>query len=978
MRRVNSLLWSTAFIATAFVSAPLAAQSQPATPPDPNVQAQEAPNDADQGAPQTDDAVQTASGQDQATTQGEAIVVTGLRRSIQSARNIKRNSEQIVDAIVAEDIGKLPDVTASAALARVTGVQVNRAAAEAAQVQIRGLPDLSTTYNSREIFTAENRFVAIQDFPAGSVAALEVFKSGTANQIEGGLGGQVNVRSRRPFDFKGFELSGSANAVKFEQSGKWDWNGNLLVTDRWKVGSEGEIGALINVAMTNIDFLDSTRENDRFVSPRPATADHPAFIAPNGSGLFYGSGDRWRPSVNAAVQYRPNADLQFYIDGLFQGYRGHDTNYWMFVPNFANPETIQTDVVLDDNGLPVSYRVSTPNAPDGFIEYRDARTNTYQVGGGAIYDISSQLRLSGDIAYTHSKYQEHQANIDYALTSSPDRIVYVDRPGDTGGASFDFIDFDTTDPDNYVYRGLFQNRIKATGEDVQARLDLEWNTGWANLPRLQFGVRHNNRDAARDTGGLYRGIAPENRPPLSSIGVELHRFGCGFVYDNSQPERCFVAPHFDDVFDNLDALRAAAAAATGGAPLGDVTFDPLARFTANEKTLAGYVQARYEFNPGFPIDGNIGLRVVHTKDKLKGNQLDIAPDPDVLTPIDRINTYTDVLPNISMRMELRRNLQARLAYTETRTRPNFLDLSPSVTIFPPTGACSTEGPTSPNCFQDANGGNPDLQPINSKNYDATLEYYFGNQGSLTFALFARDIRGFIFRSTQDVPGGINFLRLNAPFNSGKGKIRGAEAAFTTFFDYAWLPNWARGFGMQANYTYIDASTELAPSFQDQLPGQQRFPGVSKHAFNLIGLYERNNISARLAYNWRSKFVTEYNDFQGFDSPTVQQSLGQLDFSASYTPIENVTIAFDALNILAGKEPIRTRRAFAGGNGASFPWGRKYLERVYSIGVRFRYGGSQAPAPEPAPVLPPPPPPPVETAPPPAPPPPPPATSGERG
>jgi TonB-dependent receptor len=253
----------------------------------------------------------------------------------------------------------------------------------------------------------------------------------------------------------------------------------------------------------------------------------------------------------------------------------------------------------------------------------------------------------------------------------------------------------------------------------------------------------------------------------------------------------------------------------------------------------------------------------------------------------------------------------------------------------------------------ANGGNPDLRPITSKNYDATLEYYFAPQSSLTFAAFKRDVDGFIFRSTQTVAGDPFPIRLDAPFNSGKGKISGFETGLTTFFNYDWLPGWAKGFGVQGNYTYIDASTELAPQYRDgQLPGQQDFPGVSKHAFNLIGLYEQNNISARLAYNWRSKFVVEYNDFQGFQSPLVQKPLGQLDFSASYTPFENLTIAFDALNLLAGDQPIRTYRAFAGGNGATFPWGVKYLERVYSIGARFRFGGSRSPAPAPAYIAPP--------------------------
>ncbi|HEX8307645.1 MAG TPA: TonB-dependent receptor, partial [Allosphingosinicella sp.] len=284
-------------------------------------------------------------------------------------------------------------------------------------------------------------------------------------------------------------------------------------------------------------------------------------------------------------------------------------------------------------------------------------------------------------------------------------------------------------------------------------------------------------------------------------------------------------------------------------------------------------------------------------------------------------------------------LQARLAYTETRTRPNFNDLTPAITLSAPEGACAIQGPQGSNCFQNASGGNPDLRPIESRNYDATLEYYFARQGSASVALFRRDVRGFIFRSRETVPfdSPIGEIRLDAPFNAGKGKIEGAEFAFTTFFDYDWLPGFAKGFGFQANYTYINASTELSSQYRDnQLPGQQDFPNVSKHAYNLVGLYERNNVSARLAYNWRSNFVVDYRDIQGLQAPLRQDSLGQLDFSMSYTPFKNLTFAFDALNILAGKQPIRTYREFAGGNGAIFPFQRKYLERVFSLGIRFRY------------------------------------------
>src|SRR5687768_10187304 len=258
MRRISTNLWSTSAMAVALIAAPAAAQTtDPATPPDPTVEAQEQPADPEAGSPQTDDAVQTAAGADQATTDTETIVVTGLRRSLRSAQNIKRNSEQIVDAIVAEDIGKLPDIAVSDTAARIPGVQVERGGGEAGRVLVRGLPDFTTTYNGREIFTAETRSVALQDFPAGGVSAIEAFKTSTANLVEPGLAGLVNVRSRRPFDFNGFELAGSVWSGYPNQSRAPKPNAPLLISDRWETTNGGDLGALINFSYTRLHYQDS-------------------------------------------------------------------------------------------------------------------------------------------------------------------------------------------------------------------------------------------------------------------------------------------------------------------------------------------------------------------------------------------------------------------------------------------------------------------------------------------------------------------------------------------------------------------------------------------------------------------------------------------------------------------------------------------------------------------------------------------------
>ena len=898
------------------------------------------------GTPYPDDQVPVATPVEPDEVAGDAagedpaIVVTGLRRSLESAQAIKRNSDAIVDAIVAEDIGKLPDTFASSALARVTGVTVTRGGGESAGVTVRGLPDISTTYNGREIFTAEGRFVQIQDFPAGTVAALEVFKSSPANLIEGGIGGQVNVRGRRPFDFRDFELSGSLNGVNWEQSGGLTWNGNLLVSDRWDTGI-GEMGLLVNASYVGIDFLDATREQALVIG---TTADWmgvtPGVRFPDAQAQFYGGGKRYRPSVNAAFQWRPTPELEIYLDGLFQGYRGKDENRFLFVPIFGG---IQLSNLVTRPGAPdqaQSFTVANAVRPDGFYGSANGRTDTYQFGGGAVWQ-RDRLTISGDIAYTDSTYDFDLINLDFAFASSPVRNVNFDTPGD-GGASFEFVDFDLTDPNNFISRGLYQQQFAVSGQDVQTRVDVSYDMEWGFLKRIQAGVRFNDRDATRDFGDRY--INNEGaRIPLASLPIELNLTNPGFDFGGGHPVRTFVAVPALSIRDNIADLRT-----FFGLPEGMPAFNPTENFTANEKGYAAYGQVKYGFEFGDTvIDGLVGLRAVRTETDIGGFQRIIQPDfSETFEAVSRQNGYWDYLPNVSARIALNPELQFRLAYTQTRTRPGFFALRSSTTV----ERFNDNQPlielpdgTSTRNYRFASGGNPDLRPLTSNNYDATVEWYFSRSGSLTGSLFRRDASGFIFNDVQTIPDPVyNYLRINRPVNSGNTRFQGAEISFTSFLDFEGLPEWAKAFGVQANATYIDSEGDLSPRFNQLLNNELvPFPGVSKWAYNLVGLYEKPFFSARLAYNYRSKFVVYYSeeflDWGPDGTPRVrgitERGRGQLDFSMTVTPIPNITVAFDVVNVLGN--PLQRYRQF---NDAGDTYERQtiYLERTYSLGVRFRF------------------------------------------
>lgn len=913
--RKGSLLSAASSIAVICVS-PAFAQTNPPT----SAQADGAGGDAATAATQDD------------------VVVTGFRRSLQSAQAIKRDSDQIVDAIVAEDIGKLPDNNASEALARITGVQVNRSSDEAGGVQVRGLPNVTTTYNGREVFTAELRNVALQDFPAGALAGIEVYKSTTADLIEGGIAGLINVRSRRPFDFDGFQIAGAVRATYGDQAQKIDPNVNVLVTDRWETGV-GDIGALVNFSYTQLHYLTSSRYiNGNIVAPGAgqAVAGPRDFVLPESAGVYYDRGKRWRPSINGALQWRPAHNLELYLEGLWQAARTNVENDFVGT-DLLNGNPALSNIVRDPDapGQLASVTVTPNFAASEDIDLsrstRAGRTNTYQAAFGGRWEIDDRATLTTDLAYTTTSATYVDHNIDYAPSTGQSADIVFDVPGGDGGPQLSIPGFDALDPANFILRGIWDRTSYAGGRGIQWRTDLKIKTELPVITQLDFGFRYTDRDARLRSGGRYASLRPLGIP-LTAIPGNGGPIHAGFRGSgDAQPFRQWYAPSRDAIFDNINAIRDLARA--GLAQIGtDDALDQLAQygpdippeianeqFDATEQSYAVYGQIHYDAEIGsLPIDGVIGARIVNTVTEATGTGLVNG----VPIPATSRQNYVDVLPNTSFRAHLTDQLQLRLSATETRTRPEFNQLSPALNInltaTPLTGS----------------GGNISLQPIRSSNYDLSLEWYFSRTGSLTGAIFRRDVQGFITNLNVPVIDPLyGEVLINRPQNGGRGRLQGAEVAFQTFFDF--LPGWLSGFGTQLNATYIDASQALPPAFGEA--GQDTdIPGVSKWSYNAVGIYEKGPVSARLAYNWRSRVTNFFaTDRQGqLIGGEFNRPIERLDFSLAVTPAEMVTLTFDVSNITG--TPFRALRDAPDQDGPGYPRDVRYDSRVFALGARFRF------------------------------------------
>lgn len=943
MRLKTCALCSTSLALVLFSATPAFGQTEPAAPAG-SAQAQESPNDPPQGpAPAADE---------------ESIVVTGLRRSLQSSQNIKRNSEQIVDAIVAEDIGKLPDITVSDTAARIPGIQVERRGGEASNVLLRGLDEefYTTTYNGREIFTAETRSVALQDFPAGAIAAVEAFKTSTANLVEPGLAGLINVRSRRPFDFQGLEIAGSLWGNYPEESKDFEPNFNLLVSNRWQAG-DGEIGALINISYTRMHFQDSIRRHGFFIAGLAGAR------SPDWPEIQYAESERWRPSVNGALQWRPSPGLEFYVEGLWQGYRENQMDRMFAQPLWGGGDRY-TDIVLDGDRI-VSGRVDRPGGPFeawGFQGATKRRTNTYQFAAGGSYDTGA-LRVSADIARSDTQFDLRTESVDYEINNNNYAVEwFTGRRGDDG-PTFQLIGFDPTNVANYNYRGFYEDHLTAKGDDWQARLDFEYEpAGITFLRKIEWGVRYVSRDASAERGDFYwnltaRGGGPgnyccgsmlgTNAPvPITAVPLDYRLFSPGFSGDDNAPfPRNWLAPTFGSVWNNLEALRQFNIGLTGAGSVDGPAVNPARTFNINEKAYAAYAQLNYAFTLGTTeVNGVIGLRAVRTKEDILGTRA-VAGG---LEPIDFQNSYTDWLPNVNANIRFSPDWQLRLAATETRTRPTFQQLNPALVLNAPPG-CS---PGASDCVRRGTGGNPFLRPLQSRNYDASLEYYFSRTGFASAAIFRRDMRGFIANSAVQFPdpdeNGLPII-VTGPVNTNKGRIQGVELQFSSFFDFDGVPSWLRAFGLQANATYIDAKADYSIFPEDHaahIVRRLRIPDVSKWTYNVIGMYENAGLTARLAYNLRTGYpegALAERDVHLPNPFTLQghgRRRGRLDWSSSYAINDNLTVFLDWLNILKNpfkSDIVRVNYNASGVAGSeAFPMVYRLDERIVSGGVRFRF------------------------------------------
>jgi iron complex outermembrane recepter protein len=909
----------------------------------------------------------------------ETVVVTGVRASLIKSLAIKRTNDQVVESVVAEDIGKLPDNNVVEALQRVTGVQVtNRAGGEVGTLSIRGLPDVETTWNGRNIFTASGTQVALQDIPSTLVRQIDVYKTRDASQLETGIAGQVDVKSLRPFDFKGQKISLSARDTYLEPAKKANPQLSAMYSNRWQTGF-GEFGALVNLSDVKTKYRNESVTPGAMVPfASPNAAEDPAGYTPlqritdtsiwtpgtntglptaagstlnfNGKSYPYYlsrdaifqsdvQGERQRPAANIALQWKPNSDSVYTFESMYNGYRDKSFNQLLF--SFVD---WWGDLGSNPAGSITTYpgtniiKSRQVGSVYGFNsgDYTTSATDSYVYALNGKWDIGDRLKLDGDLSYQTSTYHSEftATRIDRV---APSINVNFNDGGDNTAFHFNN-DADLTDPTKWNVAQFYDNANRNKGSAATANLSGIYDAGWGALQTIQFGARFDDRKAseANRSQSAYLGRN------LASLDSAYSSTNANFATDISDVPRTWLEPNAYYIRDHIDDWRNLYHAADANF----LTTDQLRlqkTFDVDEKTSDLFLMGNTQNDLfGHSLRGNFGVRYVKVNTDMNFYKVDATSK--AVTTSSASKSTKKLLPSMTLIYDPSKDVVLRLNYGETLRRPNFGDLNPVLQLGDDVSKVG---------YGSGTGGNPDLKPTQSKNLDLTAEWYFQKDSAIYGTVFKRNIDGLVvnlrhkvhvapaddpFRNSTsggDHTNGYDYV-INSPTNASNGKISGAELGFIYF--PKWLPSMLNGLGFQGSYTRLTSSQNV-PEANDagNIVAQLETPffGVSNNSYNATLAYERGPLSARLSYVWRSGFLSS-NEAALFANPIGiwRHPEKSVDMQVSYKINDNMSLDISGVNLTNEMQQQYYHFGDAG-NAQVSNFGTVQIGRSVAVGLRWK-------------------------------------------
>lgn len=875
-----------------------------------------------------------SAGDDEVTTELGEIVVTGTRAALIESLDRKRDAQIVQDSIVAEDLGRFPDDNVADSLSHITGITVQRTrGGEGQYVNVRGLgPEFSiVTLNGRILATdGDGREFAFDVLPSEVIAGADVYKSANAVNLEGSIGGAINLTSARPLDAAGLRMSLSIEG---------DYN-DLSENDGYKasgVFSNTFADSRMGVMLTAI-YQDSEVRSDAvhefFLnpdSPGEFDADGDGAISPDESALLglcctsFGARiqQKERSGITGVWQWEMADNFRMTVDGLFTRLDAPTVGYHesFYVEDSILDEDTGThrwsDVSIRDHwvdGMTVAELVPEIST---ITEHRVV--DTTQFGWNGVWQTTDRLRFAFDAYRSKSERDSggedtwvvsgiggnHTGRVDMNSNGPPDISVTLEdgrdlaaalANGELGNADF-----------GLHYIGLSGTDVtdEVTGFSIAGELAFDT----AAFKSLQFGAANTERTKVRNT--IENDTTGGSCQYCNLYGVTFASLGANVVRALSLPNfmrngegqypQQFVSFDVDQYLNALRALDGQPILDENGDPTGEVydstltraEFNPVQSYDVEEDTLALYLNANFGADKWF---GNVGVRWISTDTTAKTSIDRIVrvddPTPEIPTsspdvtyspaePLQEDGSYSKFLPSLNVGYWLRRDLLLRAAVARVMARPSLNQLAPTRT-----------DNTLDRTFAVFYDGNAELEPVEADQADLSIEWYFDDKSVLSGAVFWKDISNFITYELQENVdigvianiGGAGDAPLlydvSRPINGDTAEVVGLEFGAQHFF--------ANGFGLRANYAWIDTKAYIDGVDVGQLEG------VSESAYSVALMFENDRWDAQLAADYSGEY-TEITDAVGGLSQKAEP-ITWVTASVAYRIADSFTVSLEGRNL----------------------------------------------------------------------------------
>ena len=829
---------------------------------------------------------QTATAPAADDTKVMSVTVAGIRRGIEDAISVKKDATSIVEAISAEDIGKLPDVSIAESISRLPGLAAQRVAGRAQVISIRGLsPDFSTTLlNGREqVSTGDNRSVEFDQYPSELMGGVTVYKTPDAGLVGQGLSGTIDMQTVRPLNFSGRTVALNARGEKnsLGKIGNAKDTGNRFSASYIDQFANRTIGIALGFAHLETPVLDN---ETGLYEPwkRDGRAGLPdGTFASDGIKAVAKSGRNERDGLMGVLQYRPNKQWTSIVDVYASRFKNEETSNQLEINlsgwNGGNkPDPVYNPVVV--NGGTIASGTANNIYPLVRGMYNKRQDDIRAAGWSNEFKLNG-WSLFADLNYSKAKRDELslENNLQMSNAAGAPFLDSVKLGYGDGGFSQMTPGLDYNNRNNlYVTNTIYGSGYGKTPsvEDELKGFKLVANIqSFGALEKVfsSFDIGANYSDRTKNKHQPEGNINLKGAPTTISSDLFYQSADLGFAGAGSIPT--WNVPAVVDKYMTF-------------APTDTQGYLIAKTWEVSEKVTTAFAKANIEAELGNDISlrGNVGVQVQRTDQSSASRWYDNTTG--AIKPINDGKKYTDVLPSMNLAFGLDNQQTVRVALAKQLARPRVDQLRSALDF----GIDTTKREPG------ASGGNARLDPWRAKAFDLSYEKYFDKKAYFAAAVFFKKLDTYIFTQTKSYdfsayipPGAIGdgagyplhtaIGNYTAAYNGNGGNLKGAELSASLPLNM--VSKALDGFGLSASTTYTDSKITIedpSGSIGQHIP----LPGLSKHVTNLTAYYEKNGFETRISQRRRSDFVGEIGNFS--NDRALRYVVGEniIDFQVGYT------------------------------------------------------------------------------------------------